>query len=58
MFNENQYYDKAQVCARLMISTSKLNRMLSTRVFPYVKLGRSVRLLGSDINKVLQENKK
>jgi len=54
MFTEKQYYDKAQVCARLMISLSKLDRMLKDKNLPYLKLGRSVRILGSDINKFLK----
>jgi len=54
MFTEKQYYDKSQVCARLMISLSKLDRMLKDKNLPYLKLGRSVRILGSDINKFLK----
>jgi len=55
MFQENQFYDKSQVCARLMISLSKLNRMLKAKKLTYSKFGRSVRILGSDINTFLKE---
>ena len=50
LFTNEQLYDKSQVCARLMISLSKLDRMMASNDIPYLKLGGSVRFRGEALN--------